>query len=95
MNELTVSLKDDKNLIRLIADALSSDTRLKILEEIKNHSESHKVLAERVGITTSTITFHLNSLIASGIVNEDERIGGLGKRNKKPRLKINKIVIEL
>ena len=92
-----LNLEEDKNKIRLIAEALSSDTRLEIIDVIKKGKgeESHREIADKLGIKSSSITFHLNSLISSGIVSEDEGKGLLGRKNKKPKLKIKKIVIKL
>lgn len=94
--EKILKLKKDKKEINALVDALASSKRLDILEQISGGQEySHKELADKIGLTTSSISFHLNSLINTGILTE--RLGkGLKGRNKKvPVLKINKIVIEL
>lgn len=97
MKEIKLNLKENKKEIRLIAEALSSPTRLDIVDEIKKEKgeDSHRKLAEKLGIKSSSITFHLNSLIASGIVTEEEGRGLMGRKVKNPKLSINKIVIEL
>ena len=94
--EKILTLKNNKNEINALADALASSKRLDILEFISSGQEySHKELSEKIGLTTSSISFHLTPLIDAGIL--DEQIGkGLKGRNKKvPILKIKRIVIEL
>lgn len=95
--DLNYKLSKEKKLIKCIADALSNDKRLQLLEEIKKGKgeSSHKELAEKIGLRSSSITFHLNYLIDAGLVSENDGKGLLGRKNKIPRLKIKKIIIEL
>lgn len=96
MNTISLTLEKDKKSIVLIAEALSNMNRLNLLDQLKSKDEmSHRALADKLGMTSSAISFHLSSLLDTGIV--DEVLGkGLKGRNKKvPTLKIDKIVIEL
>ena len=86
--------KDNKK-IESICNALSSITRLLILEEIKNEDCSHKKLAEKLGIKSSSITFNLKLLLDTGIISEEAVQGLLGRKKKIPSILENKIEIEL
>lgn len=93
--ELVLSLVADKKEIRLIAEALSSDTRIDMVDEIRKGADSHRKVADKLGIKSSSVTFHLNSLKMSGIIGEEEGKGKLGRKKKNPKLLLDKIVIEL
>ena len=91
-----MNIKDNKLEILLIADALKSNTRLKILEIISaNLQLSHKEIAERINKSESLVTFHMKYLKDSGLVVEDQIPGSKSRLKKVPKLKTNKIVIEL
>jgi len=95
--EKILKLQNDKNEIYLIAEALSNPKRLRIIELIKTLGDdlSHKRLAEKIGVRSSSISFHLTPLLDAGIVTEEISKGLKGRNKKVPKLKINKIVIEL
>ena len=95
--EKLLSLKENKKEISIIAEALSNEKRLLMLELIKKQSDdlSHKNLADKIGVRSSSISFHLTPLIDAGIVTEEISKGLKGRNKKVPKLKINKIVIEL
>lgn len=97
MQEKNLSLKENKREIELIADALANATRLTLIEEIgkTKGDDNHRKLADKLGVRSSAVTFHLNSLIAAGIIEEEESTGKLGRKSKNPKLKINKITIIL
>lgn len=96
MKDIELNL-DKKNKLLLIADSLSALNRLKILELIKKGGGeySHKKIAEILGIKSSSVTFHISSLISAGLISEDVGRGLLGRKNKIPKLLIKKITIEL
>ena len=91
---MNLKLKKDNAKLRQIADALSNEKRLEILKHI-NGDRSHKEIAELCKIESSSVTYHLTPLIGAGIVVEEAGKGSLGRKNKIPRIKIKKIVIEL
>lgn len=95
--EKTLKLKKDKKEIKLIADALSNENRLMILQYIKSSGEdiSHRELSEKLGVKSASISFHLAPLIDAGIVSEVIGKGLKGRNKKVPKIKIKKIVIEL
>ncbi len=94
---MKLNITNDKEKIKCIGEALSNNNRLEMLLYIKAHNGecSHKELAEILGIRSSSITFHLNSLIDAGLISENDGVGMLGRKNKNPKLKIKKIEIEL
>lgn len=95
--EKILNLQENKNEISLIAEALSNQKRLMIIELIKTLGDdlSHKKLAEKIGVRSSSISFHLTPLLDAGIITEEISKGLKGRNKKVPILKINKIVIEL
>ena len=95
MSELVLNLKENKEDIILICEALSNIMRLKILEMLNDEEISHKIIANNLGVTQSAVTFHLASLLDVGIVNEVLGKGLKGRNKKVPILKINKIIINL
>ncbi len=92
-----LSLQKDKNEISLICEALSNRKRLRIIELIKTLGEdlSHKKLADKLGVRSSSISFHLTPLIDAKIISEKISKGLKGRNKKVPILNIKKIVIEL
>lgn len=97
MLKKTFRLRNDSRKIKLIAEALSNEKRLQLIQLIKDAGEdtSHKKLADDLQVRSSSISFHLSSLIDAGIVSEQLGKGLRGRNKKVPVLKINKIVIEL
>ncbi len=95
--EKILNLKEHVKEISIIADALSNEKRLLMLQLIKKQGDdlSHKNLADKIGVKSSSISFHLAPLINAGIVTEEVSKGLKGRNKKVPKLKINKIVIEL
>ena len=91
---MNLKLSKDNAKIRQIADALGNEKRLEILKHI-NGDRSHKEIAKLTKIESSSVTYHLTPLIGAGIVVEESGKGLLGRKNKIPRIKIKKIVIEL
>lgn len=93
---LDLNLKDNKRELQVLADALNSKRRLNILTSIQKGNEiGHKELAESIGVSQVSISYHIQKLVESGIIVERK---GTGKRNtvtKIPNLKIDKIVINL
>ena len=95
--EKLLCLKENKKEISIIAEALSNEKRLLMLQIIKKQGDdlSHKNLADKIGVRSSSISFHLTPLIDAGIVTEEISKGLKGRNKKVPKLRINKIVIEL
>ena len=95
--ELKLNLKENKKQIKLVCEALANEKRLEIIESIQTLGEdiSHRSIAEKLGVTSSSISFHLTPLFDAGIVLEDVGKGLKGRNKKVPRIKITKIVIEL
>jgi len=95
--EKILNLQENKEEISIICNALSNVRRLQVLELIKTLGDelSHKNIASKIGVMSSTISFHLTPLIDAGIVAEEISKGLKGRNKKVPSLKINKIVIEL
>ena len=92
-----LKLKEDKEEIKYICDALSNVNRLKILEEIlkKDPNMSHRSIGEKVGIQPSAVSFHLSSFIQLGMITETKEKGLRGRLRKVPHIKYKKIIIEL
>ena len=95
--EKILSLKHNKEEISIICEALSNVKRLTIIELIKTLGDdlSHKNIAEKLGVRSSSVSFHLTPLLDSGIVTEEISKGLKGRNKKVPILKVNKIVIKL
>lgn len=95
--ERILNIKEDKEEISIVCNALSSNNRLQIIELIKSLGDdlSHRNIAEKMGLGSSSISFHLTYLINAGIVEEEISKGLKGRNKKVPSIKINKIVIEL
>lgn len=95
--EKILNLKDNKEEISIICEALSNVKRLTIIELIKTLGDdlSHKNIAEKLGVRSSSVSFHLAPLLDAGIVTEEISKGLKGRNKKVPILKTNKIVIEL
>ncbi len=94
--EKILKLSKDKAEINALADALASNRRLDILQAVSGGQEfSHKELAEKIGLTTSSISFHLTPLLDAGILSEQLGKGLKGRNKKVPILKLKRIVIEL
>ena len=94
--EKKLNLKENKKEINALVYALASKTRLNMITEIINGQDlSHKELADKLGVTTSSISFHLTPLIDAGILSEEQGKGLKGRNKKVPVLKLKKIVIEL
>ena len=97
MVDKVLNLKLDKEEIKYLCDALSNINRLKLLEEIgkKDPNMSHKSIAEKIGINSSALSFHLSPFLHQGIVEETKEKGLRGRLRKVPRLKYTRIIIEL
>lgn len=95
--EKILNLKDNKEEISIICEALSNVKRLTIIELIKTLGDdlSHKNIAEKLGVRSSSVSFHLAPLLDAGIVTEEISKGLKGRNKKVPILKINKITIKL
>ena len=97
MKTIELSLKDDFKDIEILCDALSSGTRLNLLKKIveENGELSHQDLAEKLGITSSGITHNLTGLILAELVDEEDGKGLKGRKIKKPKCLIDKIIIKV
>jgi len=91
-----LTLKDKKEKLREVAEALSNETRLEILTTLRNHREiSHSKLAELINKSPATISSHMKYLVRAGIL-EDVKLKGLRGRIKKvPRFLVDEIIIKL
>ncbi|MFX1496338.1 MAG: ArsR/SmtB family transcription factor [Promethearchaeota archaeon] len=65
-------------LIKLLK-IISDDTRLNILEQLKDDSKSSKQLEEILGKKQSTISHHLNTLIEANLI--ESQIREIDKKN--------------
>ena len=92
-----LNIKDDKEEIKLIADALSNINRLKIIEEIlsKDPNMSHKSISKKIGIEPSAISYHLGFFIQLGLTTETKEKGLRGRLRKVPHIKYDRVIIEL
>jgi len=95
--EKILNLKNNKEEISIVCEALSNVKRLMIIELIKTLGDdlSHKNIAEKLGVRSSSVSFHLAPLLDAGIVTEETSKGLKGRNKKVPMLKINKITIKL
>lgn len=95
--ELVLDIKKDVKKIKIVADALSNEKRLLILKEIIKAAgtASHKEISEALGIKSPSVTFHLKYLIDAGLVVQHFGVGSKNTKNKKPNIKIKKIVVKL
>jgi DNA-binding transcriptional ArsR family regulator len=91
---MQLSIKKDKEKIKLIGEALRNTTRLEMLKFI-NGVNSHQQIAEHIKIKTSSVTYHLDLLKRSDLVTEEDGKGSLGRKNKIPKLINKEIVIKL
>lgn len=91
-----LTLKDKTEKIREVAEALSNETRLQILQALRDHREiNHQELAEIIGKSSGTVSVHMKCLVRAGIL-EDVKLKGLRGRIKKvPRFLVDEIVIKL
>lgn len=91
-----LDFKENSTEIKQIAEALSSDTRIKILKAIRAKPESnHQEIAETIKMSESSITHHIRYLLDCGIIVEESHKGTKGRLKKVPVLKITKLVISL
>ncbi len=92
----TLNLKDKMKDILKIAEALANETRLEILQALKDHREiNHTELAKLIDKSPATVSSHMKYLVRAGIL-EDVKLKGLRGRIKKvPRFLINEIMIIL
>ncbi|KKN22681.1 hypothetical protein LCGC14_0912640 [marine sediment metagenome] len=92
----TLNLKDNLKDILKIAEALANETRLEILQALKDHREiNHTELAKLIDKSPATVSSHMKYLVRAGIL-EDVKLKGLRGRIKKvPRFLINEIMIIL
>jgi len=91
-----LNLKDKQKELLKVAEALSNDTRLQILQVLKDNREiNHQEIAKLINKSPATVSSHMKYLIGAGIL-EDVKLKGLRGRIKKvPRFLINEIVIIL
>ena len=89
-------LKDKKDDVLKVAEALANETRLEILMTLKKHREiNHQELAKLIGKTPATVSSHMKYLKRAGIL-EDVKLKGLRGRIKKvPRFLVDEITIIL
>ena len=92
----TLNLKDNLKDILKVAEALANETRLEILQALKDHREiNHTELAKLIDKSPATVSSHMKYLVRAGIL-EDVKLKGLRGRIKKvPRFLINEIMIIL
>lgn len=96
MKDIELTFDNNKVDIKQISDALSSKTRIKILEVIKNtHNLNHKDIADIIGMSESSITHHIRYLLDCGILVEESMKGTKGRLKKVPKIKVGKIIIGL
>jgi len=95
MKEKVLKLGEDDVEIKQIAEALSSSVRLSILKNLKSKELNHKEIAEQIGKSESSISFHLRYLLDSELITEESKKGILGRIKKVPEILTNKIIIEL
>ncbi|MHA1408768.1 MAG: winged helix-turn-helix domain-containing protein [Candidatus Odinarchaeia archaeon] len=89
-----LELNKDKEKIKVIAESLANEKRLEMLDVIRNNDGlSHKELAEKLGITSGTVSFHISYLLDAGLIYEDLGKGLLGKNKKMPKIKTKKITV--
>jgi len=91
-----LDLEDKKEEILKVAGALSNETRLQILQVLKDNREiNHQEIAKLINKSPATVSSHMKYLIRAGIL-EDVKLKGLRGRIKKvPRFLINEIGIIL
>ena len=89
-------LKDKKEELQKVAEALSNETRLEILLTLRKHREiNHQELAKLINKSPATVSSHMKYLTRAGIL-EDVKLKGLRGRIKKvPRFLVDEIVIKL
>jgi len=92
----TLNLKDNLKDILKVAEALANETRLEILQALKDHREiNHTELAKLIDKSPATVSSHMKYLVRAGIL-EDVKLKGLRGRIKKvPRFLINEVTIIL
>ncbi len=74
----SLNLYDDEDVIAGIVSALSVPIRRKILKLVNIHNYSISDIALKLNIPVSTISFHVKSLVAAGLLkysNEAKKIG--------------------
>ena len=93
---MDLSLKDKLKKIMEVCEALSNETRLQILQSLRDHREiNHQEIAKLIDKTPATVSSHMKYLVRAGIL-EDVKLKGLRGRIKKvPRFLVDEIVIKL
>lgn len=93
---LKLNLAEKTDKLKIVAEALSNETRLEMLKVLKSNREiNHQELAEKIGKSPATVSSHIKYLIRAGIL-EDVKLKGLRGRIKKvPRFLVNEITIDL
>ena len=91
-----LTLKDKTKRILEVAQALANETRLQILQVLRDHREiNHQEIAKLINKNPATVSSHMKYLIRAGIL-EDVKLKGLRGRIKKvPRFLVDEIVIKL
>jgi DNA-binding transcriptional ArsR family regulator len=74
-NELVQQIAGDNEIDKklLVLKNMSDSTRFKILMLLKDEELYRQQLADKVGITMATISYHMNFLLAGGMVEMFER----------------------
>ena len=93
---MDLSLKDKLKKIMEVCEALSNETRLQILQSLRDHREiNHQEIAKLIDKTPATVSSHMKYLVRAGIL-EDVKLKGLRGRIKKvPRFLVDEIIIKL
>jgi len=93
MVELTLDKIEE---LQRVAEALSNETRLQILQALRDHREiNHQEIAKLIGKSSGTVSVHTKALVRAGIL-EDVKLKGLRGRIKKvPRFLVDEIIIKL
>lgn len=91
-----LNLKDKRESILKVGKALANETRLEILQTLKDNREiNHQELAKLINKSPATVSSHMKYLTRAGIL-EDVKLKGLRGRIKKvPRFLVDEIVIKL
>lgn len=91
-----MKLNIDKNdkMIQILGEVLSSQTRLRLINAIRSMDDpTHHDLAERLGTSEASISYHLAKLVDAGVVTERRGKGLKNTVSKIPTIKLKQIVI--
>lgn len=95
--KIELHLGEDNKKIKSIASALSNYARLEIVDLIKgdNQNLNYTAVADSIQKSPTTVTSHMRNLIESELVEVIVTPGKRGRTQKIPKLKIDKIIIDL